>query len=1439
MRSRLMTCMASTLALLLMIGLSSAAESVRIVQNFDNITAGYNITQQSNGTNVAVQIPAVAISTVSLNSTEYKKVDLPGADYLTPGEMAEEGKPDLPLLTTMIAIPDQAGIQLDVTYSGYDTFENIDIAPVQPPTSDAVANEVIPFTIDNTTYNTDAFYPGELARADEPVIMRDVRGVQIELNPVQYNPVRRELRVYRDLAVSISYAGEPINPKTIHRSYLSDGFYPLYKSMFSNFEQLFSNTEVERGGYVIICKASLVDTLKALAFWKHQKGYSTRIVPTTEINSNGSPTATQIFNYIRTAYTTWEVPPEYVMLVGDIDGALAVVDYPYSTYPSDHHYSCVEGSDFLPDLFVSRLSVDNISQLRIAISKIFKYEKTPLMRDAQHWVRGFSAGYTLYNTARYTTLWVRELALRSGFIQVDTVYGSSHDARVATIMNTGPGFIWYRGEGGADGWWGVDYSISDLIAMPNHQKLGVCTPMTCGLGDFSANECFGETWIRMGLNPDSLKGGPAFFGVSDHFTHTKWNNPIMIGYFFGIFGQNIYHFAAAAVAGKLQDYRTFPRNRPSEVQQYFNTYNMQGDPELELRTAIPILIRVSHPDTIAFGLNHIEVNVVDTGGNAVSDAFVTLIKMDSTTEELYSIGKTDETGNLELSFDAHTPGSILLTVSGQNLYPYEGHIQLVPTDIAVGFDSLAIDDDMFGFSRGNGDSLANPNETIELYVSLRNFGDSLTADNIVTSLTPLNGSLVEVLDGNRSYNNLAPGESRMDNRPYVIHISPNAQDGDIIQLKQTATDQNNDSWFSVIEIPVKAAKFTVDHISIQDQNNRLDPGDTVNMVITLSNNGHANAGIVSASISSEDDFTSIIDANTNFGVMPVGDTTTNAGDTLRFTVDRSAFAGRIVNFTLNTITPAGAQSKVPFTVTVDSAVVSTDPTGPDDYGYYMYDKTDTSFASHPTYNWIELAPGLGGQGTRLNYGSNTDDNSVLVTLPFNFVYYGNSYGVLIVCTNGFVSPDTFRYDMGGHYWADFFNWPIPDPCNCRAQISPFWDDLQVSTTGNNGVFTWSDTTLHRFVIEWSHATHRNTGAIETFEIVIYDPAYYPTLTGDSEILYQYSAITNNDTDENYATVGFESWDQLTGVQYTHDSQYNPGAATITANFAIMSTTNNGRGGIKGNVNLDNGGHNAGVKISASSGQYRTTSDDGIFWLRNLPPGPDELKAEINGYFPAFIDTLTVPSNNFISGADFNMSRCPIPVNLRASDNLEGAIQVTWDVISHPQLIGYDIYRSRWQNNGFVKINSELITSPSYTDALTDTSIYWYVVTAVFAQGNNWTAESFISVSDSGRALGPVGITDNQPNIPKEFFLAQNYPNPFNPTTSISYGLPRMAHVKLEIFNVMGQKALTLVDEDQQAGYKKIVWDGRDQSGKSLSSGLYFYRLRAGDKEIVHKMSLIK
>ncbi len=95
------------------------------------------------------------------------------------------------------------------------------------------------------------------------------------------------------------------------------------------------------------------------------------------------------------------------------------------------------------------------------------------------------------------------------------------------------------------------------------------------------------------------------------------------------------------------------------------------------------------------------------------------------------------------------------------------------------------------------------------------------------------------------------------------------------------------------------------------------------------------------------------------------------------------------------------------------------------------------------------------------------------------------------------------------------------------------------------------------------------------------------------------------------------------------------------------------------------------------------------------------------------------------------------------------------------------------------------------------------------------------------------------NLPSTFELQQNFPNPFNPETVISYSLSRPSPVTLSIYNLLGQEITTLANETQAAGTHSIVWNGRDRDGRPVASGVYFYRLRAGDVEQTKKMILLK
>ncbi|MCK4893111.1 MAG: carboxypeptidase regulatory-like domain-containing protein, partial [Calditrichia bacterium] len=123
----------------------------------------------------------------------------------------------------------------------------------------------------------------------------------------------------------------------------------------------------------------------------------------------------------------------------------------------------------------------------------------------------------------------------------------------------------------------------------------------------------------------------------------------------------------------------------------------------------------------------------------------------------------------------------------------------------------------------------------------------------------------------------------------------------------------------------------------------------------------------------------------------------------------------------------------------------------------------------------------------------------------------------------------------------------------------------------------------------------------------------------------------------------------------------------------------------------------------------------------------------------------------------------------------------------------------------------------------------------FPLGDFWASvEIFSNDPQAGHLVIPIhmkvdsiltGIAGT-PEIPQDYQLFQNYPNPFNPTTTIRYGLKQASDVKLKIYNLLGQEVRTLISAQQEAGYQSIVWDGRDNRGTPVASGIYIYQLAA-------------
>jgi len=122
--------------------------------------------------------------------------------------------------------------------------------------------------------------------------------------------------------------------------------------------------------------------------------------------------------------------------------------------------------------------------------------------------------------------------------------------------------------------------------------------------------------------------------------------------------------------------------------------------------------------------------------------------------------------------------------------------------------------------------------------------------------------------------------------------------------------------------------------------------------------------------------------------------------------------------------------------------------------------------------------------------------------------------------------------------------------------------------------------------------------------------------------------------------------------------------------------------------------------------------------------------------------------------------------------------------------------------------------------------------------NGVSAYSFENIEDSP-IIPERDTTTSVAGIPDEFQLHQNYPNPFNPTTTIRFDLPENAKVHLAIYDISGRKIRTLINENVSAGYNKVVWNGMDRNGNPVSTGMYIYKLQAGDMIDVKKMTFLK
>lgn len=217
---------------------------------------------------------------------------------------------------------------------------------------------------------------------------------------------------------------------------------------------------------------------------------------------------------------------------------------------------------------------------------------------------------------------------------------------------------------------------------------------------------------------------------------------------------------------------------------------------------------------------------------------------------------------------------------------------------------------------------------------------------------------------------------------------------------------------------------------------------------------------------------------------------------------------------------------------------------------------------------------------------------------------------------------------------------------------------------------------------------------------------------------------------------------------------------------------------------------------------------------------------------AVLTTGTFSVNQTFLGSDNG----PLPVQLAsfsARTNAQGHVRLEWRTLSEINNYGFYVQKSPDRNTyGTI--------SPLIPGHGTTNEPHSYTWTDVNAQSGRWYYRlkqvDLDGAEHFSEAIVPTGPThvDERP-LPTEFTMGQNFPNPFNPSTTIEIALPKESHVRLEVFNLLGQRVALLLDNLMQAGYHTVTFEGR-----SFSSGLYFYRMTAsGNKVFLRKMLLAK
>ena len=1113
--------------------------------------SAFKVAGKSTGTlNLSFQLPSYEFSSEQLDGKSYSRIKM--ADS---GVTRDIGLPELPVLSTMVAIPATGSVRVEtvneqlIVIPGYEAYPFQDDEEYGSPKN---------LSMDREFYLRGSSYPENVVRFSDPQIIRGIRVITVQVSPFSYNPVTKELQVRRSLDLRVSFVNDRgTNELRSEPDRISSAFANLLQARIVNFDDYRGIVTANTPPRILILYGESTDTnftdpLNAFAKWKKQKGAEVDMVSFTS-----TATTATVKAEIQSRYNNAASRPDFVIIIGDTNGNFPIPTFTetYSSYggEGDYPYTHLDGTDTLGDCFLGRISVENADQFRSMITKTLLYERDVNISTAAWLNRMLLVGDWDPSgiSTIYINKYIKEYALDINPDYTFTeLYGSQPSATsMNASLSMGVGIFNYRGWLGMSGW-NPSSSIVNSYRIPHSVNI------TCGTGSFRNSTSTTEAFTRLG-SEGAPAGAVTAIGMATSHTHTGYNNTLDGGIFAGLLTYGMRTMGEALLHGKLYLFETYGLTHTDGANYSAHWCNLIGDPTMEVFLGIPDTYQITAPASIPVGYSLLDIVVKDASGLPVAGQCVTL----SFGNDILARAYSDEYGLAVLTLP--TPLSVgtgVITVSGHNFKPLQQDLAIVSGGIIPG--TIAISDDNVGSSVGNGNGVVNSGERIELTFPLQNTG--ATHIRGVSGTITCGSPYIGIQNPSINYGDILSGSTVSNSSPVIVDIDPSCPDGTSVRLVLTLTSQAGVTYSISEHLHIYDGKISLASQTIIDGgNSALDPDESAAIRFVLTNSGSTALTGLSAELVSASQFITISGQSVSYGTISPSQTVQPSAN-ISVYINALCLPGMVIPADLRVFNDNGFEQYIPINLTVGNALV-TDPLGPDQYGYVIYDAGDLSYQDRPVYSWIGIAPAEGGSGTLLPiddvYTSGDEGDQInssytatslaVVDLPFTFSFYGERYSQITVCSNGFIA-------LGATANGEFRNFRLPGAMGPSPMIAGFWDDLATSATGK--VYTYYDSATHRFIVEWYRMLNGYNGSSEeTFQIILYDHRYIATSTGDGPILIQYNTFNNVDSagqpnHGNYATIGIQNYNQTIGLEYSFSNVYPTAAAPLGNGSALYITT---------------------------------------------------------------------------------------------------------------------------------------------------------------------------------------------------------------------------------------------------------------------------------------------